>query len=300
MAGGPILFSHAPYLGHCSHVAGVAWGTTPVPSSSAKPIPLGRIYSPHPTAPEEGHALLVVTRHKGWKIATLCRQTICRRFTHCGSSCERANPALPRGRSAPVGVSGERCLGGASQASVDVTRAKPVLLRISAGSGADMKIEPSGSEGAHRNTHGPSLVRCADAEDGLHLRPVRPYALSVVAVLAVGCNTTPVPSSSALPIPAERVYAPEFTKAQTGFALVVVTRDKGLKAKDCTARLFVDGTRVADMRPSDRSDCSSRKGRPSSASAPTAALAAVRTRLRSPSRARSRCCCASRSAAARA
>ena len=84
------------------------------------------------------------------------------------------------------------------------------------------------------------------------MRSVRPYVTSVVAVLAIGCNTTPVPSSSALPIPPERVYAPEFTKAQTGFALVVVTRDKGLKAKDCTARLFVDGTRVADMRPSEQ------------------------------------------------
>lgn len=33
---------------------------------------------------------------------------------------------------------------------------------------------------------------------------------------------------------------------------MVVTRDKGLKAKDCIARLFVDGTRVADLRPSEQ------------------------------------------------
>ena len=42
-----------------------------------------------------------------------------------------------------VGVSGERCLGGADQASVEVTRAKPVLLRVSMGSGVGMKIAPS-------------------------------------------------------------------------------------------------------------------------------------------------------------
>lgn len=81
---------------------------------------------------------------------------------------------------------------------------------------------------------------------------MRPYALSVAAILAVACNTTPVPSSSAVPIPAGRVHAPEYTKAQPGLALVVVTRDKGLKAKDCIARLYVDGTQVADLRPSEQ------------------------------------------------
>jgi hypothetical protein len=81
---------------------------------------------------------------------------------------------------------------------------------------------------------------------------VRAVVLSVLAVLAVACNTTPVPSSSAVPIPEKRIYAPEFTRAETGFALAVVTRDKGLKAKDCIARLYVDGTHVADMRPSEQ------------------------------------------------
>lgn len=76
--------------------------------------------------------------------------------------------------------------------------------------------------------------------------------VAVAAALAAACNTTPVASSSAIPIPAQRIYAPEFTKAQAGYALVVVTRDKGLKAKDCTARLHVDGTRVADLRPSEQ------------------------------------------------
>jgi len=42
-----------------------------------------------------------------------------------------------------IGISGERCLGGADQTSVDVTRARPVLLRVSMDSGAGMKIAPS-------------------------------------------------------------------------------------------------------------------------------------------------------------
>jgi len=73
-----------------------------------------------------------------------------------------------------------------------------------------------------------------------------------VAILVVACSTTPVPSSSAKPIPASRIRAPEFTRAEEGFALVVVTRDKSLTAIACTAHLYVDGTHVADLRPSEQ------------------------------------------------
>ena len=72
------------------------------------------------------------------------------------------------------------------------------------------------------------------------------------AILLVACSTTPVPSSSAKPIPAGRIRAPEFTHAQEGYALVVVTRDKSLTALACTAHLHVDGTLVADLRPSEQ------------------------------------------------
>ena len=61
-----------------------------------------------------------------------------------------------------------------------------------------------------------------------------------------------MPSSAAKPIPVERVYAKELTKAQEGFALLVVTRDKGLKAAACEAWLYVDGTLVADLRGSEQ------------------------------------------------
>jgi hypothetical protein len=62
----------------------------------------------------------------------------------------------------------------------------------------------------------------------------------------------PVPSSSAKPVPGNRIRAPEFTHAEEGLALVVVTRDKSLTAIACTAHLYVDGTLVADLRPSEQ------------------------------------------------
>ena len=73
-----------------------------------------------------------------------------------------------------------------------------------------------------------------------------------VAILLVACSTTPVPSSSAKPIPSDRIHAPEFTHAAEGHALVVVTRDKSLTVLACTAHLHVDGTLVADLRPSEQ------------------------------------------------
>ena len=117
--------------------------TTPVPSSSAKPIPIDRVYSMQSTTPEEGRALLVVTRDKGWKAqACIARLYVDGDLVADLRASEQIRLYVAEGPHL-VGVSGERCLGGADQASVDVTRAKPVLLRISMGSGVGMKIEPS-------------------------------------------------------------------------------------------------------------------------------------------------------------
>ena len=81
---------------------------------------------------------------------------------------------------------------------------------------------------------------------------MRPYWLVGVAILVAACISSPVPSSSAIPIPVDRIRAPEYTHAEEGTALVVVTRDKGLAVLACTARLHVDGTLVADMRPREQ------------------------------------------------
>ena len=117
--------------------------TTPVPSSSATPIPVERIYAVDATKPQEGHALLVVTRDKGWKaMACVARLYVDGDLIADLRASEQIRLYVEEGAHL-VGVSGERCLGGADQASVEVTRAKPVLLRVSMGSGVGMKIAPS-------------------------------------------------------------------------------------------------------------------------------------------------------------
>ena len=80
------------------------------------------------------------------------------------------------------------------------------------------------------------------------------------AFLVVACGTTPVPSSSAVPIPTSRLYAEEFTKPKQGFALLVLPVTKGYgqrpAPRDCssTARSSPISGRAS------KSDCSSRRG----------------------------------------
>jgi hypothetical protein len=76
--------------------------------------------------------------------------------------------------------------------------------------------------------------------------------LAGVAIWMTACSATPVPSSAAKPVPQDRVLAPEFAHAKEGLALVVVTRDKSLSVIACTAHFYVDGTLVAEMRPSEQ------------------------------------------------
>src|SRR5262245_43472009 len=123
----------------------VGCATTPVPSSSATPVAPDRILAPELAKPQAGRAMLVVTRDKGFlmsgcgatvfidgvKVAKIFQREQLRLFVEEGDHL--------------VGVSGDEgiCLGGSDQAPITVTRAKPVLLRIAAGNGLSVKIEPS-------------------------------------------------------------------------------------------------------------------------------------------------------------
>jgi hypothetical protein len=119
--------------------------TTPVPSSSATPVPEERILAPDFTRPQQGFAMLVVTRDKGFLIAT-CEATFFVDGVKVAKLLQKEQLRLfvEEGKHL-VGVTGDQgiCLGGADQQSIEVTRAKPVLLRIAAGNGLGLKIEPS-------------------------------------------------------------------------------------------------------------------------------------------------------------
>jgi len=81
---------------------------------------------------------------------------------------------------------------------------------------------------------------------------MRIASIAAVATLVMGCVTQPVPSSEAKPVPEDRIHAPDFLQAGPGRAYLVVTRDKGLKASLCGMGVYIDGTLVATLRPSEQ------------------------------------------------
>ena len=78
------------------------------------------------------------------------------------------------------------------------------------------------------------------------------FWLAATVLMLAGCATTPVPSSSATPVPPERILAADFTKPHQGLAMLVVTRDKGFFLKACEATFFVDGVKVAKLLQSEQ------------------------------------------------
>lgn len=85
----------------------------------------------------------MVTRDKGLK-AKACTAQLHLDGTHVADlrTSEQVRLFVEEGKHV-VGVSTAGCFGGTNQASIDATRAKPVLLRIAAGHGKGITIEPS-------------------------------------------------------------------------------------------------------------------------------------------------------------
>jgi hypothetical protein len=119
--------------------------TTPVPSSSARPVPPERLLAPDFTKPHQGLAMLVVTRDKGF-LMSACEATVFVDGVKVAKLLQREQLRLflEEGKHL-VGVTADQgvCLGGSDQQSIEVSRAKPVLLRIAAGNGLGVKIQPS-------------------------------------------------------------------------------------------------------------------------------------------------------------
>ncbi|AMB86659.1 hypothetical protein AWM79_15640 [Pseudomonas agarici] len=68
--------------------------------------------------------------------------------------------------------------------------------------------------------------------------------LTAAIVLLAGCSSTPVETSSAKQVPAERIYA--YQAEVPGGAILVISRDKGFWASGgCFATLLIDGKKAA-------------------------------------------------------
>lgn len=73
-------------------------------------------------------------------------------------------------------------------------------------------------------------------------------ALLAVATLA-GCSTVPVTESAAKPVPADRVYAPEYLQPATDrTATIFVARDKGFHGSGCSHDILINNQKVVALR----------------------------------------------------
>lgn len=73
--------------------------------------------------------------------------------------------------------------------------------------------------------------------------------LVVIAVMS-GCATTPIPSSQADNVSAERHL--RFRSAASGTVPIVITRDAGLMSSACSTRVFVNGELAANIRAGEK------------------------------------------------
>jgi hypothetical protein len=77
--------------------------------------------------------------------------------------------------------------------------------------------------------------------------------LSVVALaLLASCATSPVPNEAAAHVPSDRILAPGLITTTAGTLAVTIKRDSGFLGGACSARAYVDGKPVADLRPGER------------------------------------------------
>lgn len=72
------------------------------------------------------------------------------------------------------------------------------------------------------------------------------------ALLMAACATTPVPTSEASFVPSDRILEPKLLQPSSGTGLVTVKRDSGFAGSACSARIFVNGNPVADIRPIEK------------------------------------------------
>jgi hypothetical protein len=71
---------------------------------------------------------------------------------------------------------------------------------------------------------------------------------AAIAIVLSGCATTPTPTSSARPVPSDRVLAPQyFHRHDAGDVEVIVKRDQGFSGGGTGIVLHLDGKPVAKL-----------------------------------------------------
>lgn len=78
------------------------------------------------------------------------------------------------------------------------------------------------------------------------------HSTALIALLTVGCATTPVPTDEATPVPLDRVTARSLLEPRPGTAALTIKRDQGLSSSACRTRVYIDGTPAAEIGTGER------------------------------------------------
>jgi hypothetical protein len=70
--------------------------------------------------------------------------------------------------------------------------------------------------------------------------------LALSSLILVGCSTSPISSSQADPVPAERLSAYQ-SKPSGQFGTLIVTRDTGFTGAACNTLFYIDGKKSAEV-----------------------------------------------------
>jgi len=78
------------------------------------------------------------------------------------------------------------------------------------------------------------------------------YVLAITFL--VGCSTTPVSTSDAIPVPKDRIYEQgiKYQSQVPNSGQVVIKRDAGTMGWLCTAKIFLNSIPVADLEKSEK------------------------------------------------
>ncbi len=93
------------------------------------------------------------------------------------------------------------------------------------------------------------------------VKPSRPVTLSgrmmpvfpvLVALLFMGCATSPIAINQASRVPTSRILAPHLLAEAQYTGSLIIKRDGGFMGSACNIRVFVGAVPVADLAPSEK------------------------------------------------
>lgn len=81
---------------------------------------------------------------------------------------------------------------------------------------------------------------------------MRFIVITLTLIFLSACATKPVSTMEASPVPESRIINSQYTQKSPDKGILLVKRDSGWNTGACSARIYVSGSAVADIRTSEK------------------------------------------------